>query len=394
MMKTLFLVSACLSWGVGSAQATDLIAIERYGQFLPIGTLVRFPADDPSAGEIIGHTGLEQTGAIDFLDGRLWAVASDEGYLGFYSIHPRTAVATLVSRTSILVDEDQIFGGSFDSDGIFWLTRRRNASSSDIVALDPFTGEELDRYEMGSGWTFGGLSFVGDVLYALTTYSFGVVDFDRRLVSGIIYSPGPCGGGSMGLDATADGDRFYSTCSLGSAPGPDSRLYSLDPASATVHDLGDVIPRATLDAIAVVPPPLEVAIDIKPGSDPNPVNPFSRGVIPIAILGSDTFEVADVDVTTLAFGPDGAAPAHPQGGHLGDVNDDGLTDLLSHYRTQETGIALGDTEACVTGETLDGIPFKGCDAISATVPCGGGYWVAFVLPAVVWVGRRGRRWRS
>jgi len=107
-------------------------------------------------------------------------------------------------------------------------------------------------------------------------------------------------------------------------------------------------------------------IDIDPGNDPNFINPLCASKIPVAILGSTTFDASDVDVSTLAFGPSGAGE---MGSVLVDVNGDGLTDLVSIYRQDQTGIGPFDTEACLTGQLNDGTPFVGCDSIVITNVC-------------------------
>ncbi len=135
---------------------------------------------------------------------------------------------------------------------------------------------------------------------------------------------------------------------------------------------------------------IEVAVDVKPGSATNPVNLRSRGVLPMALLGSAAFAVVDVDAATLAFGP-GGAPAS-DGVALEDVNEDGFVDLLAHFRTQASGIGQADTEACLSGATFEGTRFAGCDVVRVLrASCGLGFELALLLPLLMWLRRRWNR---
>jgi hypothetical protein len=122
-------------------------------------------------------------------------------------------------------------------------------------------------------------------------------------------------------------------------------------------------------------PMMPVRIDIKPDSGSNHINLGARGVVPVAILGSDTFDVSTIDLATLSFGPANALPVHDLGmsqsfsGHLEDVNRDGYPDLNTHYRILETGLSCHDESAMLTGRTIDGWYLEGSDSIIA-VPRG------------------------
>ena len=162
---------------------------------------------------------------------------------------------------------------------------------------------------------------------------------------------------------------------------PGFRTYSMNNAGdiafiSTIHG-GEVDPntcrRATRCGLFLALRHAELEIDIRPGSTRNVIQTSSRGVVPVAILGSEEFDVRKVDVTTLAFGPGKASPIHQAGGHIQDVNGDGLPDLVSHYRTQKIGIAPEYTEACVSGETDEAWrrPFEACDAVDVFAPHGG-----------------------
>jgi hypothetical protein len=111
------------------------------------------------------------------------------------------------------------------------------------------------------------------------------------------------------------------------------------------------------------PSTMQVDVSVRPGNS-NKINPFSNSTVPVVIYGSVSFDVRNVDEATLVFAsPLADTGAGSDGASLTDVNDDGYDDLLSHHRVPDTGIAVGDTEACLWGDTLNGVPFEGCAAV-------------------------------
>ena len=113
-------------------------------------------------------------------------------------------------------------------------------------------------------------------------------------------------------------------------------------------------------------PVLNVAIDIKPGSFPNSINPGSRGKIPVAVLSSTDFSAsAQTNRNSLTFGRTGDehslafCDSSPE-----DVNKDGFLDLVCHFDTQTAAFQSGDTQGILKGQALSGTPLSGTDSVS------------------------------
>lgn len=103
---------------------------------------------------------------------------------------------------------------------------------------------------------------------------------------------------------------------------------------------------------------LEVEVQVRPGSDQPIVNRRARGLVPVAIFSNAHFSAPDeIDPLTLSFGRNGEEPSlHLRADsepncRTQDANGNGLQDLVCHFRTEETGFGLGDTEGVLTGLT-------------------------------------------
>ena len=102
--------------------------------------------------------------------------------------------------------------------------------------------------------------------------------------------------------------------------------------------------------------PVDVPVDVKPGGCPNPINVKSMGVLPVAILGTQTLDVANIDPASIRLNgvpplrssqEDVGSPFEPYTGKSDCSMDcnaygpDGLKDLTLKFDTQQVLSTVG-----------------------------------------------------
>jgi len=142
--------------------------------------------------------------------------------------------------------------------------------------------------------------------------------------------------------------------------------------------------QQTVFIIRIIPyEPLNVAVDIKPGGCPNPLNLASRGILPVAVLGTKDFDPLEIDLASIRL--EGIAPIRSNledaATPVTDVNQcacndagpDGWVDLTLKFKTSDIAemlienienITAGDSiELTLTGTLTEDTEIKGRDCI-------------------------------
>ena len=138
-------------------------------------------------------------------------------------------------------------------------------------------------------------------------------------------------------------------------------LWSGSPDN-TKNALQSGVPFTPADSLAFnltttgVPIALDVSVDIKPATWPNSLNTHNKGLLPVAICGSNTFDVTTIDPATIKINREGVAtgvspirwsyadvatpyPSDTGGGWA--LGADGYLDLCLKFDTPAVATTLG-----------------------------------------------------
>lgn len=154
----------------------------------------------------------------------------------------------------------------------------------------------------------------------------------------------------------------------------EARIYTVE-LCVTDDDGGTGCDQLDVDVLR-----LPVAMNAKPGSPENQINP--RSLIPVAMLTTlageyglpEPFDATQIDVATVLFGPlallkaGGGTESHDRGHiedalELDEVTLDGDLDLVLHFEAGASSLTETTAQVCIWGITVGGVWFEACDSI-------------------------------
>lgn len=304
---------------------------------------------DPITGEatVIGSFGIGNvttTGLAFAPDGTLWGAfrTTVDDYL--VNIDTSTGGATIVTP---ITPKHLTRGVEFGLDGKTLYLAHRG-----LYIIDISTGISTPVGPIG--FYVASLALLDNKFYAITNDPTSVYDDCLITIDPVT------GAGTLVGSLSLPFDPAISCL----ASSPDGKLFAVDYANNLLIEVdsgtgaGTVIGSLGFNVLSgglAFEPEKEVEVDIKPQSCPNPFNVGSRGVLPVAILGTEDFDVTTIDPASIRL--EGVAPIRSNVEDVStpvmdrkDVCDctdegrDGYEDMTLKFYTQEIAGALGEVE--------------------------------------------------
>jgi hypothetical protein len=166
-------------------------------------------------------------------------------------------------------------------------------------------------------------------------------------------------------------DPFTGVVTVNNVAAVDYELRQSFHLTIEAADSGDPSLATTASFTINVTDVADIIIDVKPGDSTNTISVRFDTKLPVAILSTESFNATtQVDVNSLTFGKTGTENSlvrHRKTGQpqveYGDVNGDGLLDLIAYFDVKKTGLLVGDSEAFLGGRLTVGTSFKIASAV-------------------------------
>lgn len=258
--------------------------------------------------------------------------------------------------------------GSVTVDGVVGTVGGQAVTDVDFYSFDAKAGDVV-TIDIDGG--VGGLRdfdsiiflFGPGILHPISADDAGTLDagstslFDSRIDKYTIPVTGTYTVAVTGVGVFLSSDGSYPQLPVG-----ENGDYTLTVSGLSVDAPAPAPAPAPVPVPHADPVVMQISIDIKPGNGQRSavIHPHARGEVSVALLSSGSFNVLDVDVSSLKFGATGnEASLKKCEKRTERVNRDRRRDLVCHFKTDLAGFAPGDLRGVLRGKTKDGRAFEG-----------------------------------